>query len=88
MQFIQHWQKLWYRLWSARINLLCAMLMFADFVFGLIVRERPPIWMALLLGLLNLAAVWARFVYQPKAHAKAAEAVRQESQIGDLDNGH
>ena len=76
MTLIENWRRLWFRLWSARLNVLGAVLLFSDFVLGLVLDRRSPPWVIVLGGAINVAAFVSRFVWQPKATATAqAETV-------------
>lgn len=77
MRLIANWQQLWFRLWSARLNMACAAILVADFMASVLLDKRAPLWVIAGCALLNVAAIVVRMVWQPAAHIKAEIAACQ-----------
>lgn len=82
MRLIENWPRLWFRLWSIRLNLIGAVLLFSDFIFSILLDKRAPLWLVVLGGLINVAAAVVRIVWQPRAHEKAAVEVAESKRGG------
>lgn len=63
--FVDDAGKVWHKLWSVRLMLLCGLVEAADSGYEVWVTGQPP-WQALVASALAFAAAFARVVRQPK----------------------
>lgn len=78
--WVDDWDKLWWRLWSVRLNALGVVLGIVDFCLPYFLNDHSPRWLVLIGSAINAGAWYARGIPQRGARAAVQKAKEDAAQ--------